>query len=97
MGVASLALTPDLGNDFMAPSPLLASSIVLCFVPDRVKGQMGQRLEAETPTKYSINKVGHHTLGAQKQKCNMRYLVVFFQIQIFNIQHFDSQAVFIRV
>lgn len=32
-GAAILALTPILGKDLMAPSPLLASSIVLCLVP----------------------------------------------------------------
>lgn len=31
--VASLLLTPARGKDLMEPTPLLASSIVLCFVP----------------------------------------------------------------
>lgn len=31
--MASLPLTPVLGKDLMEPTPVLASSIVLCFVP----------------------------------------------------------------
>lgn len=36
-GAASLDLTPPLGKDLMAPSPLRASSIVLCLVPADAK------------------------------------------------------------
>lgn len=35
-GSTNLALIPVLGKDLMAPSPLLACSIVLCLVPEQI-------------------------------------------------------------
>lgn len=42
-GVASLLLTPGRGKDLIEPTPLLASSIVLCFVPASQNRRCGQR------------------------------------------------------
>lgn len=39
-GELSLAFTPVLGKDLMAPSPLLASSIVLCLVPVQIQSHI---------------------------------------------------------
>lgn len=47
-GAANLDLTPVLGKDLMAPSPLLASSIVLCLVPEQMKKLHQQSIKHDT-------------------------------------------------